>query len=128
MTSKRNRVGPIVVIVLSFLIGVAAYVNIPENAIDRMRFIREEIAFALRSVGRTSCARRRGLAGLDRSCEQARPHVPRSGLPCDGDRADNRTEQDAKHRLLLLRAGQATRGIFWRFSVSICWPACSSFD
>src|SRR5213078_1621774 len=47
MTSKRNRVGPIVVIVLSFLVGIAAYVKIPANAIDQMRFIREEIAFAL---------------------------------------------------------------------------------
>src|SRR5437868_7900938 len=47
MTSKRNRVGPIVVILLSFLTGIAAYLDIPENAIDRIRFVREEIAFAL---------------------------------------------------------------------------------
>jgi hypothetical protein len=48
MAAKRNvHVGPIVVIVLSFLIGVAAYPNIPGAAIDQLRFIREEIAFAL---------------------------------------------------------------------------------
>src|SRR5712671_5793898 len=48
MTAKRNtRIGPIVVIVLGFLVGIAAYPNIPGNAIDEIRGIRAQIAFGL---------------------------------------------------------------------------------
>ncbi len=48
MATRRNlQVAPYVVIALGFLVGLAAYPNIPGNAIDQMTGIREEIAFAL---------------------------------------------------------------------------------
>jgi len=46
-TTRRRHIGPIVVIVLGFLVGVASYPNIPGNAIDQLRFARAEIAFVL---------------------------------------------------------------------------------
>jgi len=46
-TTRQSQIGPIAVIVLGFLVGIAAYPNIPGNAIDQMRGVRAEIAFAL---------------------------------------------------------------------------------
>jgi uncharacterized membrane protein len=48
MTARRRvHAASIATIVLGFVIGAAAYRKIPAEAIDQMRFIRWEIAFAL---------------------------------------------------------------------------------
>jgi len=48
MTSRRRvRVGSIAVIALGYLVGIAAYPNIPGNAIDHMPGTRAQIAFSL---------------------------------------------------------------------------------
>ena len=48
MTARRNtRIGSIVVIVLGYLVGAAAYPFIPGVAIDHMRGARAQIAFSL---------------------------------------------------------------------------------
>lgn len=48
MTTKRKlHAGSIALIVLGYLVGIAAYPNIPGQAIDQMRGVRAEIAFAL---------------------------------------------------------------------------------
>ena len=46
-TKRRTRFGPMAVIALAFLVGIAAYPNIPGNAIDRMPGARAQIAFSL---------------------------------------------------------------------------------
>jgi uncharacterized membrane protein len=46
-TRRRSQIGPIAVIVLAYLVGIAAYPNIPGNAIDQMTGARAQIAFSL---------------------------------------------------------------------------------
>jgi len=48
MTMKRRvHAASITLIILGFVVGIAAYPNIPGNAIDELRFARAEIAFGL---------------------------------------------------------------------------------